>query len=197
MTEAPDFAAEAQAATDEFITGLRQERAGIPDQVAADGELVRRLLEEGGRVRASVRSRATGRHVNVLLIAKRKGADGKFVSRATQEGRVGIGNAVVVFAEDPDRPWPDNRLGSFWLDTGEWKPAPGGDPARQWAAFALLRYGLSDFALDEQAEVFVATQCSRCGKQLTDPVSVERGQGPECAKQPTRSRTAGHALLEE
>jgi hypothetical protein len=37
-----------------------------------------------------------------------------------------------------------------------------------------------------EALLVEAGRCHRCGRLLTDPVSVERGVGPECVKKPAR-----------
>ena len=178
-----DFAAEAQAATEEFVAAQQRKRE-VPDTVAADKARVRLMLNEGGRLLATVRSRATEQHVTVLLAAKKKGENGRFISRARIAGRVGIGEADAVFCDDPDGTW----LGTYWIK-GNWRDGRG-DPARAWAARAILRWVLEDYDLEEQAEVFIATECSYCGKRLTDPVSVERGVGPECFKRATGSKAA-------
>lgn len=194
--EGSDFAAEAAAATADFIARSRAAREEVPKEVAASRERVRELLEEGGRVLCTVRARESGRHVTVLLVAKKRGADRRYVSRAKIAGRVGIRDASTVFAEDPDREWPDCHLGALYLDTGEWKDSRGAEPTRAWAARAVLRWALGSFDLADQAEVFVATTCCFCGKRLTDPESVERGVGPECFRKRTRSKAAErtHAL---
>jgi len=195
---ADQLAAEMEAASAATVAGWRDEREyEPPTQRPADAELFRMLLEEGGRVTASVRSRASGEHVTVTLAAKRKGDDGRYVSRAKIEGRVGIRDAHAVFADDPDRDWPDNKLGAFYVGDGEWRAADGAERNRAWAAFALLRWALGGLALEEMAEVFIETTCCVCGKRLTDPESVERGIGPECNRRRTRSKAAGrHPLLE-
>lgn len=196
-----DLAAELQAATDANVARWNAEREAaeppVPEEVAADRETVRRLLEEGGRVLASVRSRRSGRHVTVRLTAKKKGPDGRYVSRAKVEGRVGIGEAAAVFADDPDAEWPENKLGTLRLDTGEWRSARGAERNRAWVAEKLLLYALGRYPLEDQAEVYVATRCCQCGKRLSDPVSVERGIGPECFRKRTGSRAANRHVLAE
>lgn len=158
---------------------------GIP----ADRSRISNALFDGGRLIATVRSRRTRRHVTVRLTAKKREGEG-WVSRARIEGRVGIDEASAIFADDPTEVWPDGRLGTFWTETGEWKPARDAEPNRCWAAFAVLRYGLGMLDLEEDAEVFLAAECSYCGKPLTDPESVKRGTGPECFGRSTRSRVA-------
>jgi hypothetical protein len=58
------------------------------------------------------------------------------------------------------------------------------------AVFALFNYagsGLSDLRVQE------ASRCGRCMRTLTDPVSIDRGIGPECYGRETGSR---HAALD-
>lgn len=199
MGEGPT-AAEMQAASDARMTEIRGSlETEVPEEVPADAARVKELMEEGGRVLCSVRARESGRHVTVLLTAKARDPAGGYVSRAKIAGRVGIGEAHTVFADDPDETWPDNKLGSFDLQSGEWRPDRDAEQNRLWASFALLRWALiGNLDLLKIAEVFVATTCCYCGKRLTDPVSVERGIGPECFKRRTGSRAAErHALLRD
>lgn len=158
--------------------------------VPADRSRVRLGLEDGGRLVATVRSRKSKKHVTVRLVAKQLAEGGGYVSRATLAGRVGMADADAVFVEDPGLAWDENMLGTFLPATGEWKPARGADPARVWAGYAVLRYALGVLDLEEQAEVFVACECTFCGRRLEDPESITRGVGPECFGRSTRSRPA-------
>jgi hypothetical protein len=53
-------------------------------------------------------------------------------------------------------------------------------------AFELGRQRLAEFLGDPEGQMLAGSRltgkCSRCGAELTDPVSVERGIGPECVK---------------
>lgn len=170
---------------------LGDESPATTPETAATPDRLKAALENGGRAVVSVRSKKTGAHVSVCFVAKKKEADGRgFVSRATIEGRVGLKAADVIFVDDPTLPWPDGKIGAFYLDTGEWKPAKAADPARVWAASKTFAWAHGSFALDEQAEVFIELSCCYCGKPLTDPVSVERGIGPECYGRHTGSKSA-------
>jgi hypothetical protein len=47
----------------------------------------------------------------------------------------------------------------------------------------FLRWAASPAAdLPAKLEFYHAGRCGRCGRELTDPVSIERGLGPECAE---------------
>lgn len=170
---------------------LGDEAPTTTPETAATPERLKAALENGGRAVVSVRSKKTGAHVTLCFVAKKKEADGRgFVSRATIEGRVGLKEASVVFVDDPTLEWPDGKVGGFYLDTGEWKPAKGADPARVWAASKAFAWAHGSFDLAEQAEVFIELSCCYCGKPLTDPVSIERGIGPECYGRHTGSKSA-------
>lgn len=162
-----------------------------PEPTPATPERLKAALETGGRAVVSVRSKKTGAHVTVCFVAKKKEADGRgYVSRATIEGRVGLKEADVVFVDDPTLDWEDGKVGGFYLGTGEWKPEKDADPARVWAAEKAFSWAHGSFDLDEKAEVFMELSCSFCGKPLTDPVSVERGVGPDCWGRHTGSKSA-------
>jgi hypothetical protein len=148
-------------------------------------------LKAGGRAVITVRSKKTGAHVTLCYVAKKKEVDGRgYVSRATIAGRVGLDDADVIFVDDPTLDWEDGKVGTFVLGTGEWKPAKGADPARLWGASKAFAWAHGSFDLDAKAEVFIELSCSFCGKPLTDPVSIERGVGPDCWGRHTGSKSA-------
>lgn len=169
-----------------------------PTEVLSSHDRVARALRDGGRARVTVTSRATGRHLTVKLACKVRGDDGRFVSRARRDGRVGFDEADAVFADSSDTALQDEWLGTFWTDTASWAAPhnPGSDervPAYQWAARAVLRWAMADAdsevaaKFDADAEAVLAEECARCGKSLVDPESVARGLGPECAGHATES----------
>jgi hypothetical protein len=52
-------------------------------------------------------------------------------------------------------------------------------------AFIALDWALANIdagKMPEQLEFWHEGRCSRCARVLTDPASIERGVGPECAK---------------
>lgn len=168
-----------------------QEAAGQPHGVVADPERVRHALEHGGRAVVTVRSWKSGKHVTIVLVARKRRPEGSgWVPRNTSAGRVGIGEADAIEARDPELEYPDNYVGRFYLDTGEWRAGKDADGARVWTAERVIAYALA--GQDLQSEVFLASQCSYCGKQLTDPESIERGIGPECYGKHTKSKMQKH-----
>lgn len=158
--------------------------------VQADGPRIRKALEDGGRAVVTVRSRATGKHVTITLTARKRKPDGQgWVSRGTIEGRVGALAADVLEARDPQREYQENYIGRLYLDTGAWKAGKAADGARVWTAERVIAFAFGG-SLDH--DVFLATECSYCGKKLFDPQSVERGIGPECYGRHTSSRMQKH-----
>lgn len=158
----------------------------IPDQILASSEEVAHRLRSGGFAEVTVRSLNTGQHVTLTFSCKKRGPDGRLLSRATKEGRVGLPDADIVYIDDHLR----EMVGSFNPRTGELRISPEADKPRAWTASKILAWVDGSYEMDEVAETFLATRCSRCARKLTDPVSVERGLGPECHGLPTSSRMA-------
>ena len=168
----------------------------VTEEALSVREQVRRALLIGGRARVTVTSRSSGRYLTVMLSAKKRGADGRFISRAKTAGRVGLGDADVLFADGSDNAFGEG-CGRLALSTGEWLPPYGGTSELgskyAWAARNVVTWALTDNAeviasFDGQAEVVLASECCMCGKALNDPKSVERGVGPECFGKLTGSK---------
>lgn len=151
-----------------FLTPTEQTRAG-------------RMLR-AGRLVATVTSRSTGQHVTLRLRACVKNRHGK-----PRWPTVPFEDATHVFISDYD----GERVATFYPMTGKlWMEAGTSRPV-QWTVLALLKYLAGAFPkLEAQAELAEADLCGRCGRELTDPVSLERGLGPECYGARTRSRAA-------
>jgi hypothetical protein len=60
--------------------------------------------------------------------------------------------------------------------TKRWQPTK---LAQQAAHYRQL--GLDDIADRFQEQLRTTGRCKRCGRPLTDPASIERGVGPDCA----------------
>ena len=57
-----------------------------------------------------------------------------------------------------------------------------GNDSRSVIVFDYVFHHLSIDTLNTSIEIFHDVRCGRCGRQLTDPVSVEYGLGPHCRK---------------
>lgn len=165
----------------------------VPDVVPADAALVRSALENGGKVEVTVRSKKTGDHVYVTLTCKKGKPGGGFLSRATAAGRVGLGEATIVDATDPNREFPDNRIGTYSVARKHMNVKLGSDIHRGWAATKIMAWVRGEFALTDVADVFIATRCCRCGRKLTHPESVAALVGPECRNKANAGQHAAYA----
>ena len=114
----------------------------------------------GGKATFTIRSLSSGKHWT-FTIKQKKGADCYFVAlHAGDQDPIYIGYLK------------HNRL---CLSA---KSAPGITPR---AVINHLLHYIDRGALHPKFEFFHEGTCGRCGRQLTDPVSIERGLGPTCA----------------
>ena len=94
--------------------------------------------------------------------------------------------AKVIFIEVPNPEGWNDKVGKVTRSKG-FTPDPNTDEARAYCARMLLRYVAGE-SLPPSLEVHEEERCGKCGRQLTDPVSIERGIGPECYGAATGSR---------
>lgn len=167
----------------------------VPEFVLATADAIREALMSGGRAVVSVRSKKSGEHVTLTFACKARKSGGQgWLSRATGAGRVGFEAADCVEVRDDALEYPDNYVGRFYTGANaSWRAGKGADPKRAWTGEKVIAFALGGYPLDHQADVYLATRCCFCGKRLTDPVSVERGVGPECYGKHTGSKMASHA----
>lgn len=127
-------------------------------------------MMEAGRVTVTFRS-PSGNHIT--LVAKSRGTDenGKWVS-------VPLAEAKVIFVEVPNETGFNDKVGKITRRAG-FVADPSADTARVYCAKALLAF-LAGEPTAPGLEIMEESRCGRCGRQLTDPVSIERGIGPEC-----------------
>lgn len=157
----------------------------LPTEVEVDAAQLGRLLTQGGFAEVTVRSLETGNYVCLTFSAKKRGEHGGLMPRNTLAGRVGLNDADVVFI-DRQR----DMMSSFSPRTGEVRHTRASTAATRWTVEKLLSWITGGYPLDQQAQVLVATRCARCGRKLRDPISLERGMGPECYGRPTGSVAA-------
>jgi hypothetical protein len=127
-----------------------------------------------GSLTATVTSRRSGDHITLRLRATRR-AEGQARTWPT----VPFEEATHVFidAYDGERVatyYP--QKGKLWMEAGMTRPV-------QWTVVALLKFLAGMFPLlAEQADLAEADLCGRCGRELTNPESLARGLGDDCAK---------------
>lgn len=133
-----------------------------------------------GRAVLTVVSGATGSHVTFKVRrSKRDGSPFWFVDARTGSQEIADDRKLwrLIGTISP-RGYADAR-----------KPKlPAGAPAIRAARWFFSRL-LGSTATIEGVEVWHEGACGRCGRALTDPVSIARGIGPECIK-----RLSGGAL---
>lgn len=132
-----------------------------------------------GRLVATLQSKLTGAHITVQFRCKSKVA-----------GRwrwMPLHLASHVFIDVPNSGGWADRVATVYPPEGgqRWAgwlfPDPNADPARVWAALKILEVARGDAPMStDQYELVLAERCLRCGKELTEPESIEALMGPHC-----------------
>lgn len=120
----------------------------------------------GGKARFTLVSKATAKRYT-FRIAKAKDGDMFFAQLLT----------------GPNNTEDYTYLGFIKNAAGSLIAGRKGNPSHP--AYKALDWALRHLAQDdmpEQLEFWHEGRCACCAKVLTDPVSIERGIGPECAK---------------
>lgn len=120
----------------------------------------------GGRATFTVRSRKTGTRYTYKLKAK----DG---------GNLFFAHTLTGSNNEEDYTY----LGTWWPHDGRGLVAGAkGNPSD--VRFRGLRYVLGNLTagrMPDDVEFWHEGRCARCSRKLTDPESIARGFGPECA----------------
>lgn len=131
-----------------------------------------------GRLTVTFRS-PSGQHITLTAKCRAPQDDGRWVASS-------LADAKVVFIEVPNQEGWNDKVAKVTRAKGL-VPDPHADDARVYCARMLLRYVAGE-SLPPSLEVFEEDRCGRCGRALTDPVSIERGIGPECYGRETGSQ---------
>lgn len=129
-----------------------------------------RAFVTAGRAKFTIRSKKTSQHFTyyIRLSPKRMGSvrdkDALFVSVLTGPD---VFSYIGMITDE----------GDFRLT----KNSKASADAPSVLAFDWFWRHIDTNALDE-LDFFHIGECARCGKELTHPVSIERGFGPECLK---------------
>ncbi len=130
-----------------------------------------RMLE-AGRVTVTFTSEATGQHITILAKARGKDpATDKWIATP-------LADALVVYFEVPNQGEWNDKVGKATRRAG-FTPDPRADEARVFCARQLLRF-VAGQPLPAGLTAQESDHCGRCGRELTDPVSIARGIGPHC-----------------
>lgn len=137
-----------------------------------------------GRLTVTVKSLVSGKHITVEMKSLRKNDDPD--AEKTWEP-VAFRDASHLFVQVPTSgDYRGRKVGTYYPRSRKWYSADGVAPAHEFAAMQAFRLA-QGLATHAQAEVVEQSYCGVCGRELTDPVSIERGIGPECNKKPTGS----------
>ncbi len=136
-----------------------------------------------GDVRVTVTSKDSGQHITIRFKAFAKN-DGP----GKRWKRVPLDQASHVFVEVPSASgeWSD-KVGTFYPKSGKWFTDDNATAPRVWAADHAARW-LSGDSPSTQAHYLEESRCGKCARELTDPVSIERGLGPHCYGEDTGSQ---------
>lgn len=138
-----------------------------------------------GRVKVTVTSHATGEHITILFKAFCDNRDRQFKSTGKNWEPCTLDEATHVFVEVPNQGDWNDKVGTFYPRNGRWYSADNADPARVYAAALVARWVNGETFESHCQE---ASECARCGLELTDPVSIARGIGPVCLGNMTGSQ---------
>lgn len=135
-----------------------------------------------GSLTITARSRKSGQHITLRLRCSAKN-DGPGKNWPT----VLYPEASHIFIDDFD----GERIATYYPYTGKVRWAAAANANCRWTVAAVLRHYAGEMpGLPEMAELHAAQLCGCCGRQLTDPESIDRGIGPDCWGKLTGSKHA-------
>lgn len=137
----------------------------------------------GGRVKVTV-SAPSAPHITVLFKCfadnrKRQYDD----TRSKNWIECPFADASHIFVEVPSATRLGNyndSIGTFYPKSNKWYEGDNADPVRVDAAIAIANFLMGDTSRFPLLQFKEANECGKCGLELTDPVSIERGFGPDC-----------------
>lgn len=149
----------------------------FPTNLTLDPQTRAGRMLAAGNVVVTVTSVKTGDHITVKVASRFKNESG----RGKKWQPAGPDEATHIFMSvrsADDAGW-DDKIGTYYPRNGRFYEDRKADPARVWAAAGVLQW-LNGNAEEKNATFLESNECGRCGRQLTDPVSIERGIGPTC-----------------
>jgi hypothetical protein len=151
-----------------------------------------------GRLVVTLISKARGEHITLRLKAKNRDLNKRYMTLAESK-IVGIDAGKVQEREFVGRSGETHEYVSgdpvaYHFSDKLLVPGAegirknrGADPVRFSAACYLISWLRGD-DLPASLEIRLEDFCATCGRQLTDPQSIDRGQGPTCYGRETDSR---------
>lgn len=133
-----------------------------------------------GRLTATMQSKRSGDHITVTLNACAK--------LQNKWQHVPFAEATHVFIAQGPGGWGAPKVGTYYPKTGKLYFNRGFDtPAWQFAVKHTLIAAMSGEQNTDLFTIQESNLCGKCGKELTDPVSIARGIGPTCYGASTES----------
>lgn len=138
-----------------------------------------------GTVTVTLKSAKTGKHITLRF---------RCMARTDRWVQVPLSEAAFVFVSEGSRRVARFRVtdGALVLGNAAWSYLTD-DYARVWAVQQVLAAITPGGEVNTNVEITTASVCGCCNRKLTDPVSIERGIGPECYGKLTGSHYAPHA----
>lgn len=180
----------------------------FPKQIVPDEETRAGRMFAAGQLVATVLNTLSREHVTIKFRCIADNRDRQYDSNSTKNWiPCTYADATHVFVEVPSAggEWAD-KIGTFYPRTGRWYRDDKADMYREECAAVVAHWvEAHDGVKTLPFEVAEESRCGVCGRELTDPVSIGRGIGPECYGKLTGSRHQqkdkvehpGDAILED
>jgi len=139
----------------------------LPENVFTDPWKLREFIL-AGNAKITLRSEKTLKHYT-YKIRKAKDGDIWFVSRLSSDSKYIYLGSITKHDEHFVFDRTRNSVTHRWL-------------AESFDAFKWFWKVLREDRLPATATVWHEGRCGMCGKELTDPVSIKNGYGPDCSK---------------
>lgn len=139
----------------------------LPDNVFRDAWKLKEFIL-AGNAKLTLRSEKSLKHYT-YKIRKAKDSDIWFVSRLGGESKYHYLGAITKHGEEYVFDRTRNSVTYHWI-------------AESFEAFKWLWNILRKDRLPQSGTVWHEGRCGMCGKELTDPVSIKNGYGPDCSK---------------
>lgn len=161
----------------------------FPHPFTPDTKVRAGRMMAAGRVKLTMTTLASGEHITVLYKCFADNRNRQYDSEISKNWvEAPLEWATHVFAEVP-RPsgeWND-KIGTYYPRTGKWFDADDADPRRVDAAKIGANWIAGNLPNITTIKFQEASECSICGIELSDPISIARGIGPTCYGKMTNS----------
>lgn len=125
-----------------------------------------------GRITVTMTSKASGRHITLTMQSRLKKGQREW-------SRADFVEASHVFIKQGHGDYNSMKIGTYYPQKGiiYWDTT---DPAYRYAVLKTFQASQDGSQETDAHSIVEMEQCGRCGKALTDPISIARGLGPTC-----------------